>query len=687
MRDDRYVPGRRLAWTLGATGAVALVLTLAAVPIVSPSSPEGAFWVVPMATLYVAGAFTARRRPGLLAARRLLLLGTSAITWMAGSLWIAIGYRRLGGGDWLVAANTLQSIVYLALPAAILAALGVYPDGVTRRWERLLPRLAYALAFVVPLALLLVRPTLQVVQALSWLKDYSGPEPHPASPLFVSQLHWLDAPLSAYGEGGLALGSAAAAALFALRYRRSRRRQRLQITWPLAAMIIAAVQPLGDALVSAGVLPRLAADTPIVLALTALAVALAIGLLRPELFDIRGVLRRTLAYVALWAVIGGAYVGIAAAAGIAASGKGVQVAVAAAIAATLLFQPARRALATRAAHWVYGERPSRAELLRRFGVALEHTLDPAELPARLAATIREGLGAEWARIDVAGLPPVIDGRPPGVRQMPAGEVPLGYGGERLGTLECGPAAGGLDQDLLSTLGRQAALAMGNARLASELRARLDELAASRARMVEAEEIARRRLERDIHDGVQQQIVALSARIGLARSQLERDPALARDTLEELQEETAQALSDLRELVRGIHPSVLGDSGVVEAIEARAARLPLAVAIDCDPALHGTRFPPAVEGAVYFVVSEAFANALKHADAGQLTVRLWRQEDALLVEIADDGRGFEVTPPPGSGLAGLADRTEALGGRFAVSSHPGAGTTVWASFPVGDAVLA
>jgi signal transduction histidine kinase len=205
--------------------------------------------------------------------------------------------------------------------------------------------------------------------------------------------------------------------------------------------------------------------------------------------------------------------------------------------------------------------------------------------------------------------------------------------------------------------------------------------------VQAEETARRRLERDIHDGVQQELVALIARIGLARNQLARDPGTLEATLGDLQAEACQALSDLRELASGIHPSVLDDRGIVEAIETRAARLPLGVTIECERVLRDARFPEPVEGAGYFVVCEAFTNALKHSGAERVTVRLHHQADELAIEVSDDGRGFDPSTAGGSGLSGLADRVEALGGSFAVTSAPGSGTYLHARFPVSDRVPA
>ncbi|MDP8967656.1 MAG: histidine kinase [Actinomycetota bacterium] len=242
--------------------------------------------------------------------------------------------------------------------------------------------------------------------------------------------------------------------------------------------------------------------------------------------------------------------------------------------------------------------------------------------------------------------------------------------------------------MLATLARQAGLAIANARLAEELGTRLKELRASRARIVEAEERARRRIERDIHDGSQQEIAALIARIGLARNQLRRDPSLAIETLADVQSEAQQALENLRQLASGIHPSVLTDRGIVEAIEARGARLPLDVMLESDPDLRTTRFDETVEGGVWFVVSECFANTLKHSRAQRVVVRITRTDRQLSVEVSDDGIGFDpAAADPGGGLAGLGDRIAALGGALDVESAPGAGTRVRATLPARERSLA
>ena len=189
--------------------------------------------------------------------------------------------------------------------------------------------------------------------------------------------------------------------------------------------------------------------------------------------------------------------------------------------------------------------------------------------------------------------------------------------------------------------------------------------------------------RDIHDGVQQALVALLAKIRLACNHLARDPQLAECTLTEVQEDTRQVIEDLRELAHGIHPPILSDHGLLEAIEARVARLPIGVTIVPDGVGRGTRYAAEIEGAAYFFVCEGLANVLKHASAQHTTIRLSATPSLLSVAVIDDGRGFEPSAVRPTGLRGLQDRIEALGGSVRIGSHPAAGTTLLARLPVNE----
>jgi signal transduction histidine kinase len=216
----------------------------------------------------------------------------------------------------------------------------------------------------------------------------------------------------------------------------------------------------------------------------------------------------------------------------------------------------------------------------------------------------------------------------------------------------------------------------NVRLDAELRARVEELRASRQRIVEAGVAERRRLERDLHDGAQQRLVSLALALRMARSKVGADPDAAAELLEGASEELELALAELRELARGIHPAVLSDRGLGAALEALASRAPLPVELSHST---GDGIPDAVESAAYFVVAEALTNVAKYAQANAATVRVARVDGAVEVAVADDGVGG-ADPECGSGLRGLADRLSALDGKLLVESPAGRGTTVRAVIP-------
>jgi signal transduction histidine kinase len=206
----------------------------------------------------------------------------------------------------------------------------------------------------------------------------------------------------------------------------------------------------------------------------------------------------------------------------------------------------------------------------------------------------------------------------------------------------------------------------------------EQLAASRKRLVEAAQLERRRLERNLHDGAQQRLVGLSLTLRLAERRLERDPGGAREALARAGAELAEALEELRELARGLHPAVLTDHGLEAALRALAGRAPLPVELSVTVA---ERPAEPVEAAAYFVVAEALTNVARYASAETASVTVRGEDGALVVEITDDGAGG-ADPASGTGLRGLTDRVEALGGQLEVESPRGRGTTVRARLPAG-----
>jgi signal transduction histidine kinase len=230
--------------------------------------------------------------------------------------------------------------------------------------------------------------------------------------------------------------------------------------------------------------------------------------------------------------------------------------------------------------------------------------------------------------------------------------------------------------LVETAGAAAALALENERLDAELRARVEELQTSRARIVRVGLEERRRLERDLHDGAQQRLVALRLQLRLARDQAAKDPAVTQRMLDGAMTELDEALAELRELARGIHPAVLADRGLEPALSALAGRAPLPVEVKSAP---DERLPAPVEAAAYFVVAEALTNVARYAQASRASVAVERQNGHAVVEVRDDGVGG-ADPTRGTGLVGLQDRLAALDGRLEVESPTGGGTVVRADIP-------
>ncbi|MEV4241979.1 ATP-binding protein [Streptosporangium canum] len=306
---------------------------------------------------------------------------------------------------------------------------------------------------------------------------------------------------------------------------------------------------------------------------------------------------------------------------------------------------------------VFDLRPTVDELLSELGPALEEA-EPVEQLGRLAGAVRAGLETRWAAVALADGTRVVAGREdsPAVLTVPAG----------LGHIACGPRTAGRftaeDRRLLGALAVPIGLAIQSAGLA--------------ARLVNAEQAERRRIERNIHDGAQQQLVALIAGLELARA-----TGGGPDSLALLREQARQTLTDLRELAAGIHPSVLSQGGLVEAVEERCSRLPVATTVAADAELRARRFPDEIEGALYFTVSEAIANALKHAAASRIEVRLTHAGGRLQVVVSDDGKGFDPAVAGRGGLGPLADRMSALGGRLDLAGGPGEGTRLRAWVPM------
>ena len=475
-----------------------------------------------------------------------------------------------------------------------------------------------------------------------------------------------------------------AVASLVLRFRRGNGEEREQIKWLMfagAATVIWFALPLdhgsgGWADFFQGFILALIPDS------------IGVAILKYHLYDIDLVLRKTLVFGVLAVFITLVYVAIVVGVGTAvgSSGNPVLSGIAAAIVA-LAFQPVRRWGQRLANRLVYGKRATPYEVLSEFSSRLGEAYDPEDVLPRMARILADGTGSKRAEVwlhvgetlRVAASWPDT-GEPTHevpAEPLPPGLVPVRHRDELLGALSVQKAPGesltANESKLVDDLAAQAGLVLRNVALTEQLRMRLEDLRASRQRLVGAQDEERRKLERNIHDGAQQQLVALAVKQRLAASLLGKDDERAGVMLAELQSETNAALEDLRDLARGIYPPLLADRGLTAALEAQARKAALPVTVD---AVGIGRFPQDVEATVYFCTLEALTNVAKYAGATRATVRLSNGNGQLRFEVTDDGRGFDTTSTGyGTGLQGMADRIAAVGGELEVRSAPGAGTTI------------
>jgi signal transduction histidine kinase len=674
------------AWWL-LPGAVALVAV--AILDLRMGALEGA--AVDVGTgvaFYLAGTLAYLARPANRSAWFLLLMATLlAVGKCLGNAISAAGAAPPSiAASW--GAVVLLNAAGWAVLAAGIAVFATFPDGHFQRpYEGWIVR-GLPLAFL-PLQLLQLLGSAELST-----NQFTAMPITAASPLHISGLDSLGSLAGAVvagSNGGVVLGLV----LLIFRYRRFGTEQRQQIKWPLYAVAISAIS-LAFVFFGPGppAVPFWLAAFLYVATLAVLPIGLAMGIVVHRSLDIDDVIRRSVVYGVLWAVIAAAFVVVAAVFGIAVGQRvPLVLAVVVTIAATLVFQPARRRLEQLADKLVFGPRLGGYELISQLGARLETSTGAEDVASTVAAAVKSGLGARWVRVSLNR--PVLklvaaEGIGATESALPGLSAPLVHGGEVVGVIECGPKQEGsynrADEQLLATLGRQAALAIRNSQLAYELSQRLEELEASRARLVHAEDEGRRRLERDLHDGVQQELVGLLARVSLARNQLTKNRDGAAATLRQVQDDARRALETVQEVARGIHPAVLSDRGLIEAVEERVTRMTIPVAVVIEGMSREARLPAQLEGGAYFFISEALTNVMKHAHASHVVIRFRSDgQRRLVIEVQDDGRGFDPVEVKKSGLSGLADRIEALGGQMEMASGNPHGSVLRASLPLGESV--
>jgi signal transduction histidine kinase len=547
-----------------------------------------------------------------------------------------------------------------------------------------------------------------------WSDELSHAGVSAANPLGIEAVHPIARIASPVLGFIYVVGAAGAVASLFARRKTATPEQRQQVRWiatlaALAAIWITVLLPimvLTDPLGPAGALFWLVITPLVALGPPA---AIGIAILKYRLYDIDVVIRKTLVFGLLAGSITVVYVAIVVGLGSLLANTLALRLVATAVVA-IAFQPARQRADRLANRLVYGKRATPYEVLARFAERMGDTYASEDVVVRIARVIAEGAAASkvdvWLRLGSefhqAGSWPSDGSAEPvpapedGLPEIRADRVvPVRHRGEVLGVVSVSKPPGeplkANEAELLERLADQSGLVLANVRLTADLEARLDqisrqaaELRASRQRIVAAQDEERRRLERNIHDGAQQHLVALAVRLKLARSLLGTDRERGRKMLSEVRGQLDAALDTLRALSLGIYPPLLEEQGIAAALAAQYLSSGLPVTMRTESL---DRHPVEIEAAVYFCVLEALQNAAKHARASRIEVALGERDGSIRFEVRDDGVGFEGDSGKGTGLAGINDRLAVFGGSAQIRSEPGKGTVVHGRIPLSLAVSA
>jgi signal transduction histidine kinase len=634
------------------------------------------------------GAFLASRRPANLVGWLLLLIGLSTSAFLLTDEYairsLIVKWGSLPAGVFVAWANRgLWALVWFAvLPLTVT----LFPTGrpLSRFWWGAWAPAASGIvmslgAFFTPGPL-----TGAIHQSL---------ELHVANPFgiaFFTPLHLLRTPL--FVVPFLLAGIAVLA-----RWRAARADERQQLKWLAAAAALVPVFLVASLFIVN--VPTIPEPAKLVVGVVAFAPiwigipsAIAIAILRFRLYEIDVVINRALIYAALAAFITAVYVAIVVGVGALVDSRGrpnLALSILATAIVAVAFQPVRTWVQALANRLVYGYRATPYEALTTFSQRVAGAYANEDVLPRLAQVLAEGTGAILTAVWIrrAGEPVVAAAWPQAEAPLPIGladrVVEVRHQGEPLGALTLKKRAGEpftpVEEKLLKHLASQAGQVLRNVRLASELQARLDEISAqavelraSRQRIVSVQDAERRRLERNIHDGAQQHLVALAVKLRLAATLAKRDPAKAQRLLKELDAQTVDARQTLRDLAQGIYPPALRERGLVEALHVHAPVTAEGVG----------RYDAELEAGIYFCCLEAIQNATKYARASQVTVRLRQQNGHLEFSVIDDGNGFDPTTVViGTGVQNMKDRVASLGGRLSLQSKPGKGTIVSALLPL------
>jgi len=715
--DSQRAPARpRLANPLTAWVFAAVVIAMTAAfgvvfltPITPPAVVQGAggaitaAFVLPFSSFAIVGGLIASRRPEnpigwlLLGGVGLLMIG--ALSSLFGSLLVhshngAAQWVALGGFTWSGGASVSTALFMLAIL--------LFPNGRlrSRRWRWLV---FAELALVALTAAIFLFGEAPGALGIGFSSD---PSINATSPVAIPGSAGIANALIGPAQILQYLVEAAAVFSVFLRLKGADADRRHQIRWFASGATITTLVFAATSFINvSNPGPLFIAVFGTVTAVGALAVptAIAVAVFKYRLYDIDIIISRTLVYVSLAAFITAVYVGIAVGIG-AVVGSGGQPNLGLSILATIIvaagFQPVRERLQKLANRLVYGKRATPYEVLSQFSGQVATTYAAEEVLPRMVRVLAEGTGSDsatvWLRsgeqLQPAATHPdtTVGYEPLAMRngtlpQVPGAtrSVPVRHQDDLLGALSIvkrrGDSLTPTENKLVDDLAQQAGLVLKNVGLTQELMQRLEELRASRQRVVGAQDEERRRLERNLHDGAQQNLIAFKEALRSVRELPQRDSSEAKATLQRLKAEADQALENLRDLARGIYPPLLADKGLVAALESRARKATVPVTVEASGI---GRYTQDVEAAVYFCCSEAVQNAQKHSGARCVTVRLADSDGAVRFEVDDDGRGFDShAVVRGSGLQNMADRIDALSGTVEITSSPGRGTTLRACVPV------
>ena len=682
----------RACWVVAIASALGAVVSVA---FADPAQVVTAVFMLLAAVAYASvGTLIASRHP------------SNPIGWLFVAVGVCFGLTSLaahhvGASEPPVAFAGPVGVVAVVLPALVLpfalpTFLLLYPEGalLSRRWRPVVAVAGLA-GVVLTLGLFESPSTARLVDTPNWVERIPG--------------------IAGFVTVGSALIAAVTVAGFAslvIRYRRAGPEQRPHVNFLvklLAAMVVITALGLTTSAVAGDTEPAWILTFFAFLVdgfgvLIGIPVATAIAVLTFGLYDVGIVLKKTIVYGLLVAGMGlFAVLILLAFFPLAQRGAG-DGGLAGTLVSGVLF-----ALLAFAAMWgrmkriarraVFGRRSTPYEVIGEFTERLGEAYSTDDVLPRTADILRASTGAHtacvWLLFGNELRPSAVS--PPGAPSpramklsdtgalpaLPGRSFSVRHQGELLGafTIEM-PASEPLSttsERLTADLATQAGLVLRNVRLTEELKATIDELRASRQRIVSAQDARARKLERDIHDGAQQQLVALTVKVGLAEQLLARDPEKARTILAELKTDATDALGTLRDLARGIYPPLLADKGLLTALESQTQRAPVATTVEAEGF---GRFSPEIEAAVYFCALEALQNVAKYANARGAFIRLAAPDGHLTFQVQDDGVGFDPdSAGRGTGLQGMADRLEALGGSLEIRSVIGAGTTVFGRIPI------